>query len=129
MRADRGVARRAVVTVRLIGMEATDSGPRQGIPSQHTEPPEHLVHMLVPLWHRLPTGPAGPMPGTPEYAAAVRAEIRAYVKQIWAEAFHAGMAFGLAWSAQPIRVVLPPGPATDALIETLAGREAVARAQ
>lgn len=104
--------------------------PSQVTPPQPPGLPEHLVDMLVPLWRTLPTDLSRPhvRPGTPEYAAAVRAEIRAYVQQIWAEALHAGAAFGLAWSAQPIRLIVEDGQAADTLVEALLSartREAV----
>lgn len=85
--------------------------------------------MLAPLWRTLPPDLTRHIePGTKEYAAAVRAEIRAYVRRIWVEAFHAGAAFGLAWSAQPIRLIVENGDVADTLVEALLSartREAV----
>lgn len=106
-------------------MEATIPGPGQGT-NQHTQAPEHIVAMLVPVWRRMLTGPAGLRPGSADYAKAVRAEVRRYADRIWAEAFQAGAVYGVAHSGPTRILVMDRTEVADGLIETLLAREEVA---
>ncbi len=66
--------------------------------------PEHVIDMLAGVMRQPAVTPASPAPDSVAYARRARAEAQIYADRIWAEAFHAGAAWGLARNNQPILV-------------------------
>jgi hypothetical protein len=67
--------------------------------TQQRDAPEHVIDLMLGVMRPYP----GPFPDV-AYARAARAEAKIYADRIWAEAWAAGAAWGLARNSEPIRV-------------------------
>lgn len=67
--------------------------------------PAYVIDLIMRIMRQAPP-PAGPPPGTVDYARAAHAQARGHADQIWAEAWTAGATWGLAHNAQPLRFLV-----------------------
>ncbi len=77
-----------------------------------TKAPDHIVDLMLGVM-RPYSGP----PGQGGYARAAREDARRYADRIWAEAAHAGAAWGLA--AKPARMIEITGEGAERLAELI----------